>query len=77
MERRFYDKECSINQQEAKIALGIRTVPKWLSGKTWRAKVSWYDLTGKRRFKTKQGFSTKSQARKWANEMEVAKDDLK
>lgn len=46
-------------------------------GKTWRAKVSWYDLTGKRRFKTKQGFSTKSQARKWANEMEVAKDENK
>ncbi len=44
-------------------------------GATWRAQVSWYDDQGKRRFKTKQGFLTKSAARKWANEMEVAKDD--
>lgn len=44
-------------------------------GKKWRAQVSWYDIHGKRKFKTKQGFLTKSQARKWADEMEVAKDD--
>lgn len=44
-------------------------------GKSWRVKVSWYDVNGKRKFKTKQGFTTKMQARKWANEMEVAKDD--
>lgn len=44
-------------------------------GNTWRAKVSWYDVRGKRRFKSKQGFLTKTAARKWANEMEVAKDD--
>lgn len=44
-------------------------------GTKWRAQVSWYDAQGKRRFKTKQGFLTKSAARKWANEMEVAKDD--
>lgn len=44
-------------------------------GTKWRAQVSWYNSQGKRQFKTKQGFLTKSAARKWANEMEVAKDD--
>lgn len=44
-------------------------------GTKWRAQVSWYNPQGKRQFKTKQGFLTKSAARKWANEMEVAKDD--
>lgn len=43
-------------------------------GDKWRAQVSWYDNLGKRRFKVKSGFSTKLQARKWANEIEVAKD---
>lgn len=43
-------------------------------GNKWRAQVSWYDNLGKRRFKVKSGFSTKLQARKWANEIEVAKD---
>ncbi|RVU71197.1 MULTISPECIES: site-specific integrase [Lactobacillus] len=43
-------------------------------GTKWRAQISWYDIHGNRKFKTKQGFLTKSAARKWANEMEVAKD---
>lgn len=41
----------------------------------WSAEVSWYDTQGKRKYKSKQGFSTKIQARKWANEMELAKDN--
>lgn len=43
-------------------------------GNRWRAQVSWYDEFGKRKFKVKSGFSTKLEARKWANEIEVAKD---
>lgn len=43
-------------------------------GNAWRAQVSWYDEFGKRKFKVKSGFSTKLEARKWANEAEVAKD---
>ncbi len=44
-------------------------------GTKWRAQVSWYNEQGKRCFKTKQGFLTKSAARKWANEMEFNKDN--
>lgn len=43
-------------------------------GNSWRAQVSWYDEFGKRKFKVKSGFGTKLEARKWANEIEVAKD---
>lgn len=40
-------------------------------GKTWQARISWYDTTGKRHRKAKAGFSTKMAARKWANEAQV------
>lgn len=43
-------------------------------GKTWTAQVSWYDEHGKRHFKTKSGFKTKSTANKWLHETEAAKD---
>ena len=46
-----------------------------LPSKKWRAQISWYDADGKRRYKSKAGFSTKRQAQEWANKMEVAKDD--
>ncbi|MPW14167.1 site-specific integrase [Lactobacillus helveticus] len=42
-------------------------------GNSWQAQISWYDLQNKRRYKTKSGFLTKAAAKKWANEMEVAK----
>lgn len=38
-------------------------------GKTWQARVSWYD-DGKRKYKTKGGFSTKALAKKWSIETE-------
>lgn len=44
-------------------------------GNSWQAQISWYDLQNKRRYKTKSGFLTKAAAKKWANEMEVAKQD--
>lgn len=44
-------------------------------GNSWQAQISWYDLQNKRRYKTKSGFLTKTAAKKWANEMEVAKQD--
>ena len=43
-------------------------------GKSWQAQVSWYDEQNNRKYKTKSGFATKMQAKKWANEFEVAKD---
>ena len=43
-------------------------------GKSWQAQVSWYDERNNRKYKTKSGFATKMQAKKWANEFEVAKD---
>ncbi|WP_215509785.1 site-specific integrase [Limosilactobacillus fermentum] len=47
------------------------------SGK-WQARISWYDTAGKRRFKNKGGFATKSLAKKWAveNEANLAKGIL-
>lgn len=44
-------------------------------GKSWQAQVSWIDVDGKRKYKTKSGFTTKRQAQTWANEMEVAKSN--
>lgn len=44
-------------------------------GNSWQAQISWYDIQNKRRYKTKSGFLTKTAAKKWANEMEVAKQD--
>lgn len=44
-------------------------------GKTWTVQVSWYDVHGKRHYKTKGGFKTKASANRWRNKMEVAKDD--
>ena len=38
-------------------------------GKTWQARVSWYE-DGKRKYKTKSGFSTKALAKKWSIEAE-------
>lgn len=46
-------------------------------GKSWQAQISWIDVDGKRKYKTKSGFATKRQAQTWANEMEVAKDSQK
>ena len=43
-------------------------------GKSWQAQVSWYDEQNNRKYKTKSGFATKMQAKKWANEFEVRKD---
>ncbi|RMC24469.1 MULTISPECIES: tyrosine-type recombinase/integrase [unclassified Lactobacillus] len=43
-------------------------------GNSWQAQVSWYDTDNTRKYKTKSGFATKTQAKKWANEFEVAKD---
>lgn len=43
-------------------------------GKTWSVQISWYS-NDERKYKTKSGFSTKRDAQKWANEMEVAKDE--
>ena len=43
-------------------------------GKKWTAEVSWY-INNERQYKSKGGFETKRDAQKWANEMEVAKDD--
>lgn len=43
-------------------------------GTSWQAQVSWYDNDNIRKYKTKSGFSTKMQAKKWANEFEVRKD---
>lgn len=43
-------------------------------GKTWTVQVSWYNVHGKRHYKTKGGFKTKTQANKWGNKMEAAKD---
>lgn len=39
----------------------------------WRVRVSWYDSTGTRRFKSKAGFSTKAEASRWARSMEIKK----
>lgn len=44
-------------------------------GKTWTVQVSWYDIHGNRKYKTKGGFKTKAEANKWGNRMEVAKGD--
>lgn len=44
-------------------------------GDKWFVQISWYDAQGKRHYKTKQGFLTKTQARKWGTEMEAAKND--
>lgn len=38
-------------------------------GKSWQARVSWYE-DGKRKYKTKSGFATKTQAKKWSIEAE-------
>lgn len=38
-------------------------------GKSWQARVSWYE-DGKRKYKTKSGFSTKALAKKWSIEAE-------
>lgn len=38
-------------------------------GKSWQARVSWYE-DGKRKYKTKSGFSTKALAKKWSMEAE-------
>lgn len=35
-------------------------------GKGWQARISWTDSFGKRHFKNKQGFKTKTLAQKWA-----------
>lgn len=43
-------------------------------GKKWTAEVSWY-INNERQYKSKGGFETKRDAQKWANEMEVAKDE--
>ena len=43
-------------------------------GKTWSVQISWYS-NDERKYKTKSGFATKRDAQKWANEMEVAKDE--
>lgn len=43
-------------------------------GKNWTAEVSWY-TNDERKYKSKGGFATKRDAQKWANEMEVAKDE--
>lgn len=43
-------------------------------GKTWSVQISWY-ANDERKYKTKSGFATKRDAQKWANEMEVAKDE--
>lgn len=39
-------------------------------GNGWQARVSWVDTFGKRHFKNKQGFKTKSLAKRWAVENE-------
>lgn len=39
-------------------------------GKKWEAKISWHE-NGKRKFKTKSGFSTKANAKEWAIENEA------
>lgn len=40
-------------------------------GKTWRARISWYDETGERHYKFKSGFPTKALAMKWGTENEA------
>lgn len=39
-------------------------------GKKWQARISWYE-NGKRKFKNKSGFPTKTSAKKWAVENEA------
>lgn len=52
-------------------------------GKTWTAQVSWYvpslkNKSGKKReYKTKSGFRTKAEAKKWEAEQLVAKSKNK
>lgn len=45
-----------------------------LNGK-WQARISWYDDDGKRHYKTKAGFSTKPEAKRWARTIEEQKDN--
>ena len=45
-----------------------------LNGK-WQARISWYDDNGKRHYKTKAGFSTKPEAKRWARTIEEQKDN--
>ena len=52
-------------------------------GKTWTVQVSWYvpslkNKSGKKReYKTKSGFRTKAEAKKWEAEQLVAKSKIK
>ena len=39
----------------------MAAISKSSNGK-WRVRISWYDSTGTRRFKSKAGFSTKAEA---------------
>lgn len=52
----------------------MAAISKSSNGK-WRVRISWYDSTGTRRFKSKAGFSTKAEASRWARSMEIKKDD--
>lgn len=39
-------------------------------GSKWQARIQWRDSQGKRHTKSELGFATKSQAKKWAIEVE-------
>ncbi|MBP2056967.1 integrase [Lactobacillus colini] len=43
-------------------------------GEVWQARVTWY-TSGKRNYKSKSGFKTKAEAKRWANKYEVQKDN--
>ena len=46
-------------------------------GNSWQAQVSWYDTDNTRKYKTKSGFTTKMQAKKWPINLKSEKIRIK